>query len=909
MTAPRPRAIHPDPELAGTPFLPGEEALRFLAGASATLANSLDYETTLKAVARLMVPALADWCGVDLVDESGRLRRLAVTHIDPTREHLGWELDRRYPPRPEDTGGALHVLQTGRSEMMSDIPDELIAQGARDPGHLQLLREIGLVSYICAPMIARGRTVGVLSLVTSRESGRHYGPADLALAEEVASRAALAVDNAMLHEAERIARGTAERSAERAARLAAMATGMAQTQSLSEAAPLIARETRAVLQSDTAALYLLDVDQTCLSLLHAEGFAPGALEPFRSVGLDRDLSITEAVRANKPVFAETTEERTERYAETVAPGARLPTGAVIAAPLLAGDRCLGAICFTYHSARQFPAEERAFLTTLASLCAQVVSRTRLRDTEAAAIEALRSSERRLRTVIESEMMGIAFWNGERVTEANDALLRMLGYTREDVRAGMISHGRLTPPEYMAADQRATELTRSTGSCPPYEKEFFRKDGSRIAVLVGGATFGNERDGVFFVLDLTERRQTQEALEAAQRMDAVGRLAGGVAHEINNALQGVLGFSAFALRAIGHNEQARRDVEAARSAADRAASITRQLLAFSRRQLLRPVTVDLDQVIDEFTPMLRQALGAEHTLTHTRSAEPALVHADRGQLEQVLLNLALNARDAMGSAGRFSIATRTTDITDGMLRMHSAPPALRPGRFVELSVTDSGDGMSPAVRARVFEPFFTTKEPGSGTGLGLSVVHGIVQQSGGHIWVYSEPAMGTTFRIILPRAATAVAAAEQTARRRPAPALEAPATGATVLVVDDEPLVVEVAARLLRGAGYTVIEASEGGEALERMDAAVRAGQPVSVVVTDVVMPGMGGRELSREIIQRQRDGRLPPVRILHTSGYTGDEVVRRGLLAPDAAFIQKPFDPDELAERVGELVGGESVRV
>ena len=303
-------------------------------------------------------------------------------------------------------------------------------------------------------------------------------------------------------------------------------------------------------------------------------------------------------------------------------------------------------------------------------------------------------------------------------------------------------------------------------------------------------------------------------------------------------------------------------------------------------------------------MLRQALGAEHALAHARSAEPALVHADRGQLEQVLLNLALNARDAMGSPGRFSIATRTTDVTDGMLRMHSAPAALRPGRFVELSVTDSGDGMAPGVRARVFEPFFTTKEPGSGTGLGLSVVHGIVQQSGGHIWVYSEPTMGTTFRIILPRAVTAVTPAEQPARRTPVPALEAPPGGATVLVVDDEPLVVEVAARLLRGAGYAVLEASEGGEALERMDAAARAGQPVSVVVTDVVMPGMAGRELSREILQRQRDGRLPPVRILHTSGYTGDEVVRRGLLAPDAAFIQKPFDPDELAERVGELLGG-----
>jgi len=417
------------------------------------------------------------------------------------------------------------------------------------------------------------------------------------------------------------------------------------------------------------------------------------------------------------------------------------------------------------------------------------------------------------------------------------------------------------------------------------------------VVAGGARLDDDgRTGVFYVLDLTERRRVEEQAQAAQRLEAVGRLAGGVAHEINNALQGVLGFNAFVVRRLGPEHAAHGDAMRVQQSAERAARIAQQLLAYSRRQVLQQIDLDLTHVVLEFAPVLRQALGAECALRIGSLESSAMVHADRAQLEQVLLNITLNARDAMPLGGTLTIGVET--LAARGVRTLGDGAGLHPGDYIQLTASDTGTGMDQETRARVFEPFFTTKPVGQGTGLGLSVVHGIVQQSGGYVWVDSEPGRGTTVRIVLPRVEAPATGGPVSAPAAPDQAIGGGPRGhETVLVVDDEPVVLAFIASLLRDAGYQVIEASNGPDALERFEAALRTEAAVDLVLTDLIMPGVGGRELGERLAER-----APELPVLYTSGYTGDEVARRGLIGEGAAFLAKPFAPDELLQRIRGLL-------
>ncbi|HYF39625.1 MAG TPA: PAS domain S-box protein, partial [Gemmatimonadales bacterium] len=306
--------------------------------------------------------------------------------------------------------------------------------------------------------------------------------------------------------------------------------------------------------------------------------------------------------------------------------------------------------------------------------------------------AIQESEIRFRSIFESGMIGIAFWNGSRVTDANDALLRMLGYDRQDLKDGLLRHGRLTPPGYAEIDGRAAEETRQYGSCTPYEKEFLRKDGSRVPVLVGGARLGEDMsDAVFFVLDLTERRRAEERLRQAERIEAIGQLAGGMAHEANNQMSVVLGAASFILARDDVSEAVRQDVEYIREAAERTASITRQLLAFSRRQVLQPQVVDLNTVLTKLEPILRRTLTEQQTLKLQLGSDLAPVRADPAQLDQVLLNLTINARDAMAEGGLLTLETRDVVLTREYGESRPGTVIL-PGRYTALMVSDTGHGM-------------------------------------------------------------------------------------------------------------------------------------------------------------------------------------------------------------------------
>jgi two-component system cell cycle sensor histidine kinase/response regulator CckA len=389
-------------------------------------------------------------------------------------------------------------------------------------------------------------------------------------------------------------------------------------------------------------------------------------------------------------------------------------------------------------------------------------------------------------------------------------------------------------------------------------------------------------------DITERKRVADQLRQAERMQAAGRLAGGMAHEVNNMMTGVIGFSEFLLRSLPEGDPRRGEVQEIIRAGTRASDVTRQLLAFTRQQLLHPELLDLNTVVGGLEKMLRRSLGEDHVLELRLSREVGQIRADRGQLEQVLVNLTLNARDAMQGHGRVTVATSPATL-DEVYAQSRGGIRIPPGEYVCLSVTDTGIGMAPEVQARIFEPFFTTKPVGQGTGLGLSTVYGIVKQSGGFVWCYSEVEHGTTFKIYLPLAG---------ARVSPAPPIRVPAElrgGAeTLLVVEDEEVVRALASRGLREYGYTVLEARNGREALELVEANLEA---VDLVISDVVMPEMSGRELSSRLAALQ-----PGLPILYMSGYTGDDVIQRGLLEPGMPFQQKPFTPDGLARKVREML-------
>ncbi|HEU4699302.1 MAG TPA: PAS domain S-box protein [Gemmatimonadales bacterium] len=469
---------------------------------------------------------------------------------------------------------------------------------------------------------------------------------------------------------------------------------------------------------------------------------------------------------------------------------------------------------------------------------------------------------------------------------NPAAERIFGYTAEEMVGDTIF--KLIPPELHDEEHELLRRIRLGEHVSHYETSRVRKDGRRIRIALTlsplRAPDGHLVGASAIKRDITAQRALEAQLQQALRMEAVGRLAGGIAHDFNNLLTVIGGMTGLVLRRLPAESREHRELAQVVQAADRAASLTQQLLAFSRRQMTEQEPLVVNDVVTGMEPMLRRLLGEQIVLHSLLRQDLGQVRANRGQLEQVVMNLALNARDAMPDGGQLTIETQNVEVA-GLLAQELL--RLQPGPYVMLSVSDTGVGMDPVTQASIFEPFFTTKGPGHGTGLGLATVYSIVQHAGGGVYVYSEPGHGSVFKVYLPR----IFAEAPHPPATPPIAPSAPAgRRTTVLLAEDEPGVRAFTRQVLEEAGYEVLPAESGEAAL--VIAAAHQGT-IDLLLTDVVMPGINGRVLG----ERLRATR-PDIAVLYMSGYTDDVVVRTGVVTVGAAFIQKPFSPAQLLERI-----------
>jgi two-component system cell cycle sensor histidine kinase/response regulator CckA len=539
----------------------------------------------------------------------------------------------------------------------------------------------------------------------------------------------------------------------------------------------------------------------------------------------------------------------------------------------------------YENEAAYTERDLEFLASVGGQIALAIDRKR-------AEEKIRESEARLRVLV--EQLPAVLWTVSKdlcFTSALGAGLTRLGLKpNQIVGVSLFDYFETPDPAFLpiAAHRRAIG-----GEPTTFHVEW--KGGSYTCHVEPLRTAEGELQGaICMALDITDRRQLEEQLRQAQKMEAVGRLAGGIAHDFNNLLMVIQGYADLMTERLAEGDPLRRNAEQIQTASQRATSLTRQLLAFSRKQMLAPKVLSIQSVVTEMEKILRRLIGEDVQLETSSVADLGLVKADRSQIEQVILNLAVNARDAMPEGGRLTIETANVDLDESF--SHSSV-MLSPGPYVMLAVTDNGCGMDVETQAHIFEPFFTTKEKGKGTGLGLATVYGIVKQSGGYVWVYSEPGRGTSFKVYLPRVWD-----EQTmpGRDRRIEGQRLPQGTETVLLVEDEKGVRELAREYLEMTGYTVIEAENGHTALEL--AALHSG-PIHLLMTDVVMPGISGRELSERVKTIR-----PEIRVLFMSGYTDQAVVHHGILETDAVLLQKPFTVAALAAKLRDILNLEIAR-
>jgi PAS domain S-box-containing protein len=508
------------------------------------------------------------------------------------------------------------------------------------------------------------------------------------------------------------------------------------------------------------------------------------------------------------------------------------------------------------------------------------------------ITLLHESEKLVMALLESASQAILSVdpNG-RIVLANPKTEEMFGYSRQELLGARIEI--LLPESQRRAHGRDREEYFTRPRVRPMgigmDLAGRRKDGTEFPVEIS-LSYVETAEGLFaiaFVNDISDRKRLEGQLLQAQKMEAVGRLAGGVAHDFNNMLTVIAGYNRMILDELSPLDPLRGCAQEVLKAADRAAALTKQLLAFSRRQVMQPCVMNVNTAVMHTETMLRRLIGEDVELVLSLPEDVGNIKADPNHIEQAIVNLALNARDAMPKGGRITVETANVHLDENYARTHMG---VKPGEFVMVAVSDTGHGMDAETRRRLFEPFFTTKEKGKGTGLGLATVYGAIKQLGGDIWVYSEPGQGTSFKLYFPRVTeTATLPAASPVEQDRAPSTE------TILVVEDEQTVRDLTVRILRKLGHTVLAAAHGVEAIE---IAKSYSGPIALLLTDVVMPNMSGRQVAEELLKLR-----PELKVLYLSGYTDHTVVHHGVLEDGVEFLPKPFSREALARKIRDVLG------
>ena len=835
------------------------------------LTTTLDMPTlariTYQHISRLMdAPHMV----ISRYDPQTRLIRADFAIVD------GEETDvSAFPPIPlePDTGLQSKVIVRGQPLIVDDLQAQL--RQVQTVHYIEESETNKPKSALYAPLLAGERVVGTLNVQSYKL--RAYSEEDARLLTTIASQLALAIENARLFQAE-------QKRAEQLAIINELGQALAVTLDLPTVYRTAGKYVQRLVDCPNFAISLFDQEQQVLTMtfclsdgveLDPALFPPLPHNPQAQAGRGK------AIASGQPTFVHDLPKAAQSCGKVSLIGEGPEPQSALYIPMLVEGQVIGLMELQSYQPHAYSQEDADLLTTATNQIGLSIQNARLFK------ETYRLKEFN-ESIVQNMSEGIAIEDAEGYfTFVNPAAEAMLGYTPGELIGQHWSAIILSDqqPIVRAADER-----RRRGIADSYELELVRKDGTRLPVLVSGSPrFENGRFAGTLALfaDISELKRLEAQLLQSQKMEAIGRLAGGVAHDFNNLLTAIIGYSEFLLHGLNSYDPRRGDVEEIRKAADRAAALTRQLLAFSRKQVLQPEVLNLNAIVVNLEKMLQRLLGEDIELVTALDPHLGRVKADPGQIEQVIVNLAVNARDAMPQGGKLTVETVNVYLDEDYAHQHTE---VQPGPYVMLAVSDTGVGMDEETKSHLFEPFFTTKELGRGTGLGLSTVYGIVKQSGGHITVYSEPGLGTTFKIYLPQTEES----GETAVR--APTRPAALHGQeTILVVEDAEPVRDMARQVLVRQGYTVLEAQNGEEAL-RLNASHEG--PIHLLVTDVVMPGgMSGRQLAERLTATR-----PEMRVLYMSGYTDNAIVHRGLLEPGIAFLQKPFAPDTLTLKVRETL-------
>lgn len=675
---------------------------------------------------------------------------------------------------------------------------------------------------------------------------------------------------------------------------------------------LIAQKTTEYI-GDACAVFLLSEDGRSLSPVAVDNINKEILAEFKSnidtipTSLEEHPFARHVIQTKAPLLIPTIRiediRRSGSAKQNLSFVQRLGLHSGLAVPLCVEERCLGVLFMLRFDPKSpsYNEADQELAQSLASLAAIAISNAQLYEAEKKAREsadkaeaARRESEQLYRLIFDASPVPMFVLDPDtlRFVAFNEAFVSLYGYSREELaQMNLLS---LRPQTQGAESQAFVKKPGETDSKGIVQRQ--RKDGSLIDLEYTSRQliFHGKPSCINILRDITEQKKaelalqkTEEQLRQAQKMEAIGRLAGGIAHDFNNLLSAVLGYSEMILQDLSKTDPLRGDIEEIFKAGERASELTKQLLLFSRQKVLEPQVISINDVLSTTEKILRRILGEDIVLVTKLSPSLGRVRADPSSVQQIIMNLVVNSRDAMPTGGRLTIETADVSLDETYAQGHLG---VKPGPYTMVSVTDTGHGMDKATQARIFEPFFTTKDKSKGTGLGLSTVFGIMQQSGGSIWVYSEPNQGTTFKLYFPRAEAAEAPAAAKKNFRQFGGEE------VILLVEDEAQVRSVACNILRRYGYQVIEAQDAAEAQEKCE---RFTGNIDLLVSDVVMPHMSGPVMAKKLSEMR-----PKMKILFMSGYTDDAAMRHGVMISEVAFLQKPFTIESLIKKVREVLDG-----